>query len=799
MKTTSKQLQFLLISCSILLTNCDFDDKNYGSSISLDSPGLAVDASVTEAEFNLTANCAWTSSVDFSTGDKWCTLTPATGIGNTNIKVEMLPHIGAKRRTATITFRAQDELGQTISYSITQRGTAYYFDFDGTVTENLFEVGESAGSVSFTFFAGTSWKVEKTGTDNDWLTLKAPSGEKGDITFEMAVSQNTGARPRSVDLLFTSTENPSNTALITVRQLRILPAASVTVTNNDQFSVNWTAVANASSYDVVIKNANDKSVLNTISSLSAATLSTSLSDIDFGTYLGPITVEVKCYFDNDPELYSYSAIVTTHSRFDNTSGNGTPGSEYVISCARHLTNISMAKSASYKQIANIDCSKLTTFVPIGDTNSPFNGSYTAQNGTNKFKISKLTVAYTSNRTSGLFGSVGVTGKISHLILENSSLSLSNLSSYNNRDTGHGLLVGINSGVISNIDIVNCTITGHTAPENKYIIGGIVGTNYKGQVTNCTATGGKMTISGRSTAGAIVGYSGRRGIEFSTWSFPNDISAVTNCTNYSMEVDGDAQPTTDGSTGVGAIGGVVGGNEFIISNCSNNAYVHGSYYSGGILGTNSYDKTIGYSGSQVELSKCFNSGRVEGRWAGGIVAAFVQNSAANQSTTVISECINTGSISSNFTGSGAGNTENHVGGIAARNYGVIRNCYNTGTINGNNNSNTGGICGDLYKVNGGVYNSYNSGKILNGFPDATGAIAGYLAAGATITNGVYLNGTFTSPIGNGQISKLSATSTTFEADESQMKSPSTFSGWDTAIWNIVSGKYPSLKNRKEGLN
>ena len=313
-----KSIFFVLIVtlAPFVLSNCGFEDKYYGSSISVNSPGMAVDAYETEAEINLVANCPWTSSIDYSSGDQWCTLTPSNGIGDTKIKVEMLPHNGPTRRTAIVTFRAQDELGQTISYSITQRGTAYYFDFDPTVVNNIFEIGEEAGTVVFTFFAGTSWIAEKVGTDNEWLTLNSTSGDKGDITFGMDVSQNGGTRPRNAEILFSSIEKPENTALITIRQIRTLPATVASVINNNQFTLNWNAVANVTKFDLIVKNANDKAIISTITDLPATTLTYDLTTINYGTYVGAVSLEVKSYFDNDDELYSYSLPITTHCRFD---------------------------------------------------------------------------------------------------------------------------------------------------------------------------------------------------------------------------------------------------------------------------------------------------------------------------------------------------------------------------------------------------------------------------------------------------------------------------------------------------
>jgi len=782
----SKILSVALLSG--LLCGCNWDDAEYGSSISVPSPGVAMDSYETETEIQLTANCPWSSAVDFSTDEGWCELNPSTGMGSSTIKVVLTPNTHAENRTATVTFRAQDELGQTILYTITQRGTAYYFDFDGTVNDGLFEVAKEGGPVSFTFHAGSAWTAAKEEGDNGWLTLKNSSGDKGDVIFEMTVEKYTGVRPRSASITFTSTENPKNAATVTIRQLVTLPAAEATVTNTDLLKVDWTEVANATSYDVVVRRAADKSVIGTIADIDSSTLTADLlSGIDFGSYVGGITVEVKSYFDNDPELYSYSEPIAAHSHFATSSGDGTAGSAYEIASARHFQNMSVAKTAFYRQTTDIDFSGVTDFKSVGNSDSPFTGTYSAAASAGNYKIKNLHIVATGTSVSGLFGQVERGGVITRLTVEKCSLSLGSLNK-TDRKNGHALVVGINGGEVSYIDLVDCTVTGSTADDNRFLIGGVVGTNYKGQVSHCTATGGKMTISGKSTAGGIVGMSGRKGYD-GQWA--QNTVTVTYCSNLGMEIDGSGQPKDDGPSNVGALGGVVGGNEGVIQYCVNKAYVHGSHYSGGILGTTSYDRTVNFSGENMLVSCCYNAGTIEGRWAGGIVSALVQGSDALRSKTIVSECVNTGHVSGNYQGSASG-TKNHVGGIVARNYGTIVNCYNTGAVDGNGNSNTGGICGDYYKKTDVLSCCYNVGEIAEGIATATGAIAGQIAASGSTLDAVYLHTTCSSAVGTATAGNVEGTMPAGVSDD-EMKDPATFSGWDTSVWKITSGSYPTLKH------
>lgn len=74
------------------------------------------------------------------------------------------------------------------------------------------------------------------------------------------------------------------------------------------------------------------------------------------------------------------------------------------------------------------------------------------------------------------------------------------------------------------------------------------------------------------------------------------------------------------------------------------------------------------------------------------------------------------------------SSSHVGGIACRNYGAIKNCYNAGTVLSlNSPQDIGGITGINY---GTIENCYNSGAV-SGITSSAGGIAGDNAGGIII--------------------------------------------------------------------
>lgn len=148
-----------------------------------------------------------------------------------------------------------------------------------------------------------------------------------------------------------------------------------------------------------------------------------------------------------------------------------------------------------------------------------------------------------------------------------------------------------------------------------------------------------------------------------------------------------------------VGGICGNNGGNIENCSNTGTISG-YYAGGICGEASAYATI---------LKCHNEGEVsatsetqDSGCAGGIIG---------YNKAMVKDCWNTGKISG----------ENGTGGICGENSGSIIACYNTGTILGE--SYTGGVCGLNGNSGETITACYNTGAVTGG-RHYTGGICGY---------------------------------------------------------------------------
>ena len=341
------------------------------------------------------------------------------------------------------------------------------------------------------------------------------------------------------------------------------------------------------------------------------------------------------------------------------------------------------------------------------------------------------------------------------------------------------LFGRNAGTIKNLGVEDFTIN-TSAPY----VGGLVGYNISGIITNCHAIG---NISARSqTVGGLVGYNSK-GTIINSFASVNITSTITASSN-----------TTYKSNAVGIrAGGLIGYNsKGIITNCyatgdvkvdvttSFSSYAtyssNASTYAGGLVGYNSYG----------EITNCYATGDVS----------------------AISTAISSHSQEYGVASAAASN----AGGLVGWNDwgGVINNCYATGNVVSTSNStaiptesaiaesSAGGLVG---RNNGGeIFNSYAIGDVTSIYTvtpngsDRIYAVAGGVSGstGGTITNCYSYNGqTFT--VKKNGATTYSPTNTSGATQSQTNLQSSTFHiqtlGWDSEIWEFTEGTYPTLKN------
>ena len=213
-------------------------------------------------------------------------------------------------------------------------------------------------------------------------------------------------------------------------------------------------------------------------------------------------------------------------------GDGSEGNPFQINTPVQMNEIGQHSEdwGSYFILtADIDLSGYTgtsfNIIGIGDPCTSFTGSFDGNGHT----ISNFTYTTTGTHFIGLFGWAGSGGEIKDLGLTNVNVNagtgwyVGGMVGYNNNgtvsncyatgtvtgDSRVGGLVGWNDGTVS-----NCYATGSVTGTGDYDVGGLVGCNELATVSNCYATG-NVTGTG-SYVGGLVGYNLNADIFASFW-------------------------------------------------------------------------------------------------------------------------------------------------------------------------------------------------------------------------------------------------------------------------------------------
>ena len=222
-------------------------------------------------------------------------------------------------------------------------------------------------------------------------------------------------------------------------------------------------------------------------------------------------------------------------------------------------------SITFELTSDIDMNGVN-FRGIESFNGTFNG--------NGYTISNLTIDSTEGYV-GLFGRLSSGARIENVGLENCNITGKNHV---------GGLVGYNLGGT----VSNCYATGSVTADGS-TVGGLVGYINGGTISNCYATG---SVTGREDVGGLVGVS---------------YGSISNC--YAT-----GSVTADGSN----VGGLVGSNGDTISNCYATGSVTGDCNVGGLVGE-----------SNDTVNNCYAIGSVTGEEdVGGLVGLIDDGTVSN---------------------------------------------------------------------------------------------------------------------------------------------------------------------------
>lgn len=389
------------------------------------------------------------------------------------------------------------------------------------------------------------------------------------------------------------------------------------------------------------------------------------------------------------------------------------------------------------------------------------------------------------------------------LFNGSGFTISNFKLTSDADAGMGLF-GYNSGIIQNLKITDFTINLSTSDGT---VGGLVAYNY-GLILD-VSTNATIIVESTTTNGYVGGLVGNNAGEIINSYSVGSITATALSTLH--------------------VGGLVGINSKTISCSHSNATV--SSRSGNQ--TSRSGRPYNYAGGLVG----YNSGNIATSYATGYVASRSYNYSSNATLKYWAVCYAGGLIGYNYntvtnsyaTGnvsayarmrfdySSAMDTDNYstsyAGGLIGYNRSSITNCYALGNVTssselasmyGNSNSSDAGphasYAGGLIGYNNStISNCFAVGNITisSTIPDLIASTSlGYAGGLVGINNGTitmcsrYSGQTFSVTVSGTYSSNSLGTSRNLSVLQSSSFYNSTIK-WDSNVWNIVDGEYPTL--------
>jgi hypothetical protein len=373
---------------------------------------------------------------------------------------------------------------------------------------------------------------------------------------------------------------------------------------------------------------------------------------------------------NDTGWLNFDGTVSYVKTFSG-EGFGSSRSPYQITTCDQLQEMNEDLDGYYVLNNNIDCSQTSTwnggtgFLPIGDLNIAFTGSF---NGAN-FDISNLTINRTEEDQIGLFGVVSDGGTT--LI---TNVNLKNINIIGNKRVG-----GLVGYITNNVTVSNSSSGGSVSGVSK--VGGLIGSGLQiwlnGLHNNSTVSANYTGPTSQNGVGGIVGVA--------------DSVLIENCYN------------TGNVNAVGTLytGGLIGS--------SNSMAINRSYNTGNITGNSSTHTVGGLAGASTGSNfmkpmiwNTYNTGNVSGSQRVGGLIGFTP-------TVEIYDSYNTGTVTATYLvdatdmgGHGAGGLVgiNSLEGLSGQFPGTgnslnIHNSFNLGSINASKN--IGGLVGFIDNV------------------------------------------------------------------------------------------------------
>lgn len=364
-------------------------------------------------------------------------------------------------------------------------------------------------------------------------------------------------------------------------------------------------------------------------------------------------------------------------------------------------------------------------------------------------------AYTTGKSIMIGGLAGylnnANAKFDNCVAESVKIELSGTASDNNYRYVGGAFGYINNGKIGETE--GCKVLDPSFVNGKNYLGGFVSYLNDGSISNCTVSGAN-TISGNATVGGFVAYAVKGVLNKNTTSLK--VSGSTNIGGFAGQLVGAVTVEKCSSKGetVNASGNVCGG---FVAIANNGASIFDSYSTSNLTGSS--------------------------RKRGGLVGYI------NAGTVTIERCYATGSISANFELGGlVGFVE--VEGLTMKNS-AAWNSSITASNRAASNWSSASVVGVAYPTCT-LTNNYRKPDIqLTAYWGTTSDCTLSLSSSFQHPD-VSSSTPLTDPDGN------TVTSSTMrpyhgkvEAGKTLSQLASTTLGWDSTIWDLDSGDFPTL--------
>ena len=664
-----------------------------------------------------------------------------------------------------------DGVGSNIRYQWQSRQStqAAWADISATSTGEVHTIPEDAGGivqyrvvVSYTDGQGYREQIESEALSYRGNTSPSIELPHNDSYIRLIAGQTTAvsvviSEIDTSDIVTLTIEPTSTTGVVNVEPNRISLEASLSETRITQFQL------------TAVQEGSVRLLLTAIDDSRTTTARADDVELIVEIEVPPLS---SCGFvdidrDNDGliEICKLEGLDAIRYQLDGSGYRASePALKSTIGCAEGgCKGYELAKDLdfndddSYSSTTNkVTWTTETGWQPIGyyesyysNNNKPFKAILEGNNHT----ISKLMINRPNTDGVGLFGYVTSSTKIVNVGLLNVDIKMGR--------NYVGGLVGYNWRG----NITNSYATGSVEGSSDNI-GGLVGRSYEGNITNSYATG---SVEGDDEVGGLVGANrGDITNSYATGSVEGNGGHIGGLVGENV----DGEITNSYATGSvvisvewkGSVGGLVGINDGEITNSYATGSVEGNYGIGGLVGINDGEITNSYATGNVTGHWTRVGGDLGGNYVGGLVG------------------LNWGDITNSYATGGV-EGKNRIGGLVGENEdSTITNSYATGGVEGKNR--IGGLVGE--NVDGEITNSY-----------ATGGVEGKNRIGGLV--GSYRNGEITYSYWDTETSGRTTSAGGVGKTTVQLQSPTTAIGiyarWSTANWDFGNrAQYPALKYR-----